>query len=138
VAALSKKPDEAKARAARRKRSGDKVAYARVGFKAAEKTRKQVGLEPQAMAAFLGVSEKTYGRRAEEGVLKAAESLKLEMLERVMQTALEVFPDEATARRWLHTPVVALGNVTPLEALTNIRGYERVRNTLYQLAHGVF
>jgi putative toxin-antitoxin system antitoxin component (TIGR02293 family) len=90
------------------------------------------------MAAFLGVSEKTYSRRFDEGVLKAAESLKLEMLERVMNTACEVFPDQATVRRWLHTPVVGLGNATPFETLTSISGYERVRNSLYQLAHGMF
>jgi uncharacterized protein (DUF2384 family) len=40
--------------------------------------------------------------------------------------------------RWLHSPVVSLGNIAPLDALTGIRGYEKVRNTLYGLAYGMF
>ncbi|MDQ3461112.1 MAG: DUF2384 domain-containing protein [Deinococcota bacterium] len=138
MAAGNEKANQPRTRTVGTKRSRKEAAYTHIGFKAAERTRKQSGLDPKGMAMFLGVSEKTYGRRAEEGVFSEAESLKLEMLGRVMQTALEVFPDEATARRWLHTRVVGLGNATPLATLTGIHGYERVRNTLYGLAYGMF
>ena len=53
-------------------------------YREAERLREAVGFDPHAMAAFLGISTKTYTRRAETGTLGDAESLKVEMLERAL------------------------------------------------------
>jgi len=109
-----------------------------VRFAQAERVGARVGLSDGALAAFLGISPKTYGRRRQAGALEPGESLRVEMLEQMVRLAGEVLGEPERARRWLTQPLVGLGNKAPLELLTSIEGYERVRNSLYRQAYGMF
>jgi putative toxin-antitoxin system antitoxin component (TIGR02293 family) len=109
-----------------------------IRFTQAERVGKRVGLFDETLAAFLGISQKTFSRRRNAGKLDTAESLRLEMLEKMYNLAQEVLGDEDRAKRWLTQPLVGLGNRAPLELLTSIQGYETVRNSLYRQAYGMF
>ncbi|MBF6594472.1 MAG: DUF2384 domain-containing protein [Thermaceae bacterium] len=109
-----------------------------VRFAQAERVGAKVGLSDGALAAFLGISPKTYGRRRRAGALEPGESLRVEMLEQAVRLATEVLGNAERARRWLTQPLVGLGGKAPLELLTSIGGYERVRNSLLRQAYGMF
>lgn len=113
-------------------------AYQLVGFEAVEALRAHTGLERGAMAAFLGVSDKTYKRRSQEGELSPGESLKTEMLQLTLEEARRVFRDEGKAQRWLNTRVVSLGNRRPIDHLDSVQGYERVKETLTKIEYGMY
>lgn len=107
-------------------------------YREAERLRKAVGFDPHAMAAFLGISTKTDTRRAETGTLGDAESLKVEMLERAPAQATRVFGDEHEARLWLDTPIISLDDRRPIDHLSTIRGFERVKETLTKIEYGMY
>jgi len=104
----------------------------------AERLRRRLGLETGAMAAFLGVSERTYARRLSEGNLTEHESIRLDMLGETLREASRVFRDEAKAIRWLYRPIVSLDRLPPLAHLRDVQGYERVKRTLAKIEHGLY
>ena len=104
----------------------------------AERLRRRLGLETGAMAAFLGVSERTYARRLSEGSLTEHESIPLDMLGETLREATRVFRDEAKAIRWLYRPIVSLDRLPPLAHLRDVQGYERVKRTLAKIEHGLY
>ncbi len=104
----------------------------------AERLRRRLGLETGAMAAFLGVSERTYARRLSEGGLSEHESIRLDMLGETLREASRVFRDEAKAIRWLYRPIVSLDRLPPLAHLRDVQGYERVKRTLAKIEHGLY
>lgn len=118
--------------------TNDEVPYTLYPYAGLEALRKRIGMDLRAMAVYLGVSDKTYERRRHQGTLNPGESLKAEMLELALADAVRVFGDEGPAREWLREPILALGDHSPIEHLTSVRGYQEVRDTLLQLQHGIF
>ena len=104
----------------------------------AERLRRRLGLETTAMAAFLGVSERTYARRLSEGSFTEHESIPLDMLAETLRAATRVFRDESKAIRWLYRPIVSLDRLPPLTHLRDVQGYERVKRTLAKIEHGLY
>ena len=107
-------------------------------YASAEKLRKRLGLDAKRMAEYLGIDEKTYYRRADKGDLKGGESLKVEMLATILQEAARVLHGEDEAAHWITTPIISLDNKRPIEHLTSINGYERVKNTLAKIEYGMY
>lgn len=56
----------------------------------------------------------------------------------VTKRAIEVFGSEEKARRWLHTPNFALGDVRPVDLLRTKEGTDEVLGILGRIEHGVF
>ena len=123
-------PQSRKANAAR---SNDPRKYA-----TAEKLRKRLGLDAKSMAAYLGIDEKTYYRRALAGELKNGESLKVGMLATILKEATRVLHSEDEATHWINTPIISLDHKRPIEHLTSIDGYELVKNTLVKIEYGMY
>lgn len=107
-------------------------------FGVAEHVRRRVGFTQKEHADFLGIDPRTYLRRAEEEHLKSGESLKVEMVEKVLEEATRVFRDEELARRWLTSPIISLDNERPIDHLDSIDGYERVKGTLGKIEYGMY
>ena len=55
---------------------------------------------------------------------------------RLISFATEVLGDEAMARRWLRTPILALGEVTPLAFAARRGGVAEVEAVLGRIAYG--
>ncbi len=88
---------------------------------------------------LFGISESTQFRYEKQNpVLKSAIADRLERFNRICQQALELFEDEAETQRWLSTPKVTLGGLTPLSALSTDAGAKKVEEILYQAEYGMF
>lgn len=69
---------------------------------------------------------------------RGGESLKVEMLASVLEEATRVLHGEEEARHWITTPIISLDQKRPLDHLTSINGYERVKNTLTRIEYGMY
>lgn len=59
------------------------------------------------------------------------------ILSEVVVRATNVFHSESIALRWLTSPILSLGNVSPLEYMKNENGEEEVLRVLVRIEHGV-
>lgn len=109
-----------------------------VPFEEAEHARELVDMNAEQMAAFLGISTRTYERRAKSGTLSEAESVKVEFLTETLRLAEEVFHEAADASAWMRSPLVAFGRRTPIQMLHSVRGYEQVKDALNRIRYGMF
>lgn len=132
-----KEPTTRKATAKSRKRN-TQSGYQLRTHEQAEALRERLGLDAKSMARYLGIDEKTYSRRGQHGDLKGGESLKVDMLASVLEEATRVLRGEEEARHWITTPIISLEHKKPLEHLTSIDGYERVKNTLTKIEYGMY
>ena len=102
-----------------------------------EGLRERLGVSSAALAAVVGISERTLARRKKEGRFKPGESDRLHRIVRLHQRAVTVL-GEGAATEWLTTPKRFLGGKTPLEfSDTEIGAYE-IDQALGRLEHGVF
>lgn len=112
--------------------------YTLRAYKDAEAIRSRLGLDAKNMARFLGIDEKTYFRRAGPGELKGGESLKVDMLDAIITEATRVLHNEEEALHWILTPIISLDHERPIDLLSSISGYERVKNTLARIEYGMY
>lgn len=96
------------------------------------------GLDNKALSERLHISTKTLERRLESGTLEPGEAIFAEMLERIQGETNDYFPNPDDARAWLTSPLLGLGNKSPIDLLTSIQGYDRVREALLAQAYGMF
>jgi putative toxin-antitoxin system antitoxin component (TIGR02293 family) len=108
-----------------------------IPFKRAEKVAKVLGLSDPQLAALLVISPKTLERRRIARKLEPNEGLRIELWERAIEEAQGVLGSER-GLSWLNHPSAFFGLQTPLQQLTNIAGLERVKESLYRAALGMF
>lgn len=114
------------------------VVFVKRPFQFSESVRKRLGATGQQMAAYVGVTYRTYQRRAKKGMLEDAESAKVEMLDTLLGLGGRVLGSEDEARQWLTSPILSLDSERPIDLLDTVKGYERVRNKLIQIEYGTF
>ena len=105
-------------------------------FSYVEGVRRRLNVTNEQMAAYIGVTFRTYQRRAKKGELEDAESAKVEMLASLLDLGKRVLGDEEAAREWLTSPIASLGGKVPIALLDTVKGYERVKNKLLQIEYG--
>ena len=94
-----------------------------------------LGLSRAEEARLLGLPPRTYQRRLKEGKLQPSEVPAAEFLPALYREALEGFGDAERARAWMTGYVPALG-ARPVELLSGLEGYRRVRAELGSALHG--
>lgn len=57
---------------------------------------------------------------------------------KIWALAINVFGDEASAKKWFISPVKVLGDRKPIEVITSPEGMEMVSDLLNRIARGVF
>lgn len=119
------------------KRVGPRVFTSRP-FALSESVRERLGASNEQMAAYIGVTFRTYQRRAKRGALEDAESAKVEMLDSLLSLGKRVLGSEVRAGQWLTSPILSLEGQKPIELLGTVKGYERVKNKLLQIEYGTF
>ncbi|HZJ10946.1 MAG TPA: antitoxin Xre/MbcA/ParS toxin-binding domain-containing protein [Trueperaceae bacterium] len=124
--------------ASKRRKTNSHHSYALRTYDTAEKLRQRLGLDAKSMASYLGIDEKTYYRRAQTHELKGGESLKIDMLGSILEEATRVLRGEDEATHWVTTPIISLDHKRPIDHLTSINGYERVKNTLAKIEYGMY
>lgn len=114
------------------------VVFARQPFELSESVRKRLDATNEQMAEYIGVTFRTYQRRAKKGTLEDAESAKVEMLDSLLDLGSRVLGSEEEARMWLTSPILSLGSARPIDLLETVKGYERVKNKLLQIEYGTY
>jgi len=121
---------------ARGRQQAARSVFAPKPFSYVESVRRRLDATNEQMAAYIGVTFRTYQRRAKKGELEDAESAKVEMLASLLDLGKRVLGDEEAAREWLTSPIPSLGGVVPIALLNTVKGYERVKNKLLQIEFG--
>lgn len=92
----------------------------------------------QTLLANLNLPSSTILRKmAREERLSPAESDRVARVLYVRQLAVEVFEDPALAAAWMQRSNAELAGLSPLEVLDSQPGYDRVREILLRVIHGV-
>lgn len=60
------------------------------------------------------------------------------MLAAIFEEATRVFRSQEEAKHWITSPIISLGHKKPIEHLTSISGYERVKSTLAKIEYGMY
>ena len=107
-------------------------------FKDAERVRRRLDATEQQMAAYMGITTRTYQRRADSGLLNGAETAKVQMIEALLAVAERVLGGAEEGREWLQSPILSLGGSRPIDLLDSITGYERARTKLMQIEYGTY
>jgi putative toxin-antitoxin system antitoxin component (TIGR02293 family) len=91
----------------------------------------------KSLAELLPVSERTIQRYADDEKFKSDVSEHIILIARVLFRADEVFSSREDLKEWLTTPVLSLGERTPLSLLDTSFGAQLVIDELGRLEHGV-
>ncbi|ONC41624.1 hypothetical protein AQ914_18205 [Burkholderia pseudomallei] len=92
----------------------------------------------QTLLSGLGLPSSTILRKiSKEERLSGPESDRVARVLYVFEQAAEVFEDDALAAEWMQRPHIELGGLRPLEVLDSQPGYDRVRDLLLRVIHGV-
>ena len=91
-------------------------------------------------AKFLDISTKSLHRyKMERGfTFKPIHSEKIIEMAEVTKIGLDVFGSMEKLKLWLNTPNFALGNLKPIELITDSYGKELVIGELIRINHGIF
>lgn len=114
------------------------VVFTEQPFEFSENVRRRLGATSGQMAEYIGVTQRTYQRRAQRGKLADAESAKVEMLAALLDLGQRVLGSENEARTWLTARILSFGGARPIDLLDTIQGYERVKNKLLQIEYGTY
>jgi putative toxin-antitoxin system antitoxin component (TIGR02293 family) len=108
-------------------------------FRALDSLESASRLGAAAIAAAVGIPERTLARRKAAGRLSPEESERLLRLALVFEKAVELFEGDAGAAvRWLASPRRALENQTPLAYARTEIGAREVEALMGRMEHGVF
>ena len=90
------------------------------------------------LADTVDITISTLTRRKRIGRFTTAESERLYRLIRIYNRAMDVLGSEESARKWLTTPIKALGWEEPLDYAGTEAGAREVESVLGRIEHGVF
>lgn len=107
-------------------------------FEALERFQRNTRLSTSALAEVVSIKLRTLHRRKQQGRLEPDESDRLLRVSRVFGRTLELFEGDAdAARRWLSTPLKALGGERPIALARTDLGAREVEALVDRLEHGV-
>jgi putative toxin-antitoxin system antitoxin component (TIGR02293 family) len=96
------------------------------------------GISIHQLAQLLPITERTIQRYDKEQKFSRDVSEHILIIVRVVDQAYQVLEEQETVKDWLTTPLVALGQRTPLSLLDTSFGAQLVMDELGRLEHGVY
>lgn len=90
------------------------------------------------LADTVSITVSTLTRRKRKGRFNKGESERIYRMIRIFNRAVEVLGSEDAAKRWIHTPVKALGWKTPFDYADTEVGTREIEAVLGRIEHGVF
>lgn len=97
-----------------------------------------LGMSVGEIARLLPISLRTLQRYQNKQLLDKDLSDHLIQITKVFARAVEVFGTQQQAALWLKSPIMALGNVRPIEMLDTSTGAELVTTILGRIEYGVY
>ena len=120
--------------------NGDFVVRVRKGYKhtAIDALAKALSLSQEQVINQLNLPRSTIKRQQSEGrAFSPDHSDRMYRAQKLIDISTETFGDKADAVRWLLREHPALGGVSALSLVDTTAGYERVRDELERITHGV-
>lgn len=97
-----------------------------------------LGISMETMSRLLHTSHRNIQRKHEEELLDTLKTEKVLELAALAQRGIEVIGSKAGFIEWLHSPLMALGNKTPVDFLDTSFGIQMVTKVLGRLEQGVY
>lgn len=109
-----------------------------LSYSAFVRFQRNTDLPYRLLAQAAEIPERTLARRKESGRFEPDETDRLVRASRIVARAIELFEGSTeSARRWLTTPVGALGDRTPIEFTSTDVGAIEVESLIGRLAYGI-
>ncbi|HEU5366584.1 MAG TPA: antitoxin Xre/MbcA/ParS toxin-binding domain-containing protein [Hanamia sp.] len=97
-----------------------------------------LGINMETMSELLHSSYRNIQRKDEDQLLDTLKTEKVLELAAFAQRGIQVIGDKESFAEWLHSPLVSLGNKTPLNFLDTSFGIQMVSKLLGRLEQGVY
>ena len=97
-----------------------------------------LGITMETLSGLLHSSYRNIQRKDEDELLDTLKTEKVLELASFAQRGIEVIGNKQSFAEWLHSPLVALGNKTPLDFLDTSFGIQMVTKLLGRLEQGVY
>ena len=118
----------------------DLISLSRTGIKKStlKSLAEYLGINMETMSELLHSSYRNIQRKDEDQLLDTLKTEKVLELAAFAQRGIEVIGDKESFAEWLHSPLVSLGNKTPLNFLDTSFGIQMVTKLLGRLEQGVY
>ncbi len=118
----------------------DLIALTREGVKKSslKSLAAYLGISMETMSRLLHSSHRTIQRKDDEALLDTLKTEKILELAAFAQRGIEVTGSKEAFKEWLHSPLISLGNKTPLDFLDTSFGIQLALKILGRLEQGVF
>lgn len=118
----------------------DLIALSREGIKKStlKSLAEHLGISMETMSGLLHSSYRNIQRKDEDELLDTLKTEKVLELAAFAQRGIEVIGTKQAFAEWLHSPLAALGNKTPLDFLDTTFGVQMVTRLLGRLEQGVY
>ncbi|MDZ4793378.1 MAG: antitoxin Xre/MbcA/ParS toxin-binding domain-containing protein [Bacteroidota bacterium] len=118
----------------------DLIAITREGIKKStlKYLAEHLGISMEIMSRLLHTSHRNIQRKDEAELLDTLKTEKVLELASFAQRGIEVIGNKAAFIEWIHSPLMALGNKTPLDYLDTSFGIQMVLKVLGRLEQGIF
>ena len=118
----------------------DLINLSRAGIKKStlKSLAEYLGINMETMSMLLHSSYRNIQRKDEDELLDTLKTEKVLELAAFAQRGIEVIGDKESFAEWLHSPLVSLGNKTPLNFLDTSFGIQMLTKLLGRLEQGVY
>jgi putative toxin-antitoxin system antitoxin component (TIGR02293 family) len=97
------------------------------------------GFTTEELAKLVHIPPRTYARRvAAKARLDIPEGERAVRIMRLYDLAKQIFVTHEATRRWMNSPLPALGGRTPLDMARTEPGARQVENVIGAIEHGIF
>lgn len=127
---------------AKKSRSGDfgLIALSREGVRISslKALANSLGVTLEVMSSLLHTSYRNIQRKDQNDLLDSLRSEKVLELATFVQRGIEVIGGGEAFKEWLHSPLMSLGDKSPLDFLDTSFGIQMVSKILGRIEHGVY
>lgn len=118
----------------------DLIALSRNGIKTStlKSLAKYLGITMETMSGLVHSSYRNIQRKDKDALLDTLKTEKVLELATFTQRGIQVIGDKESFKEWLHSPLPALSNKTPLDYLDTTFGIQMVAKLLGRLEQGVY
>jgi putative toxin-antitoxin system antitoxin component (TIGR02293 family) len=118
----------------------DLIDLSRIGVKKStlKSLADYLGITMETLSGLLHSSYRNIQRKDNDDLLDTLKTEKVLELAAFAQRGIEVIGDKDSFAEWLHSPLTALGNKTPLDFLDTTFGIQMVTKLLGRLEQGVY
>lgn len=106
--------------------------------KTALRLQSYLGITLKELSIILDISYRTMQRKEDHDVLGLSATERILELSELITIGVDVLGSQDNLKKWLHSSIISLGNVTPLSLMDNTFGIRMVIDVLHRIEHGIY